>query len=1419
MAINFEINGNNKGFKKAADDTVKSMKEMAREAGNTQTQVSGMFKDMAKQAAAFAGLSIGAAGMKAFASSIVNVRKEMQSLDTSFKVLLGDEDKASAMFKELKEFAASTPLMLKDLASGAQTMLGFNIEAEKVVPTLKAIGDISMGDAQRFQSLTLAFSQMSATGKLMGQDLLQMINAGFNPLTEISKKTGKSIAELKDEMSAGAISAQMVADAFMSATAKGGKFYGMLEKQGADLKGQINQLNGALDDMFNEIGQKSEGSISAAIGGVTTLVQNYEKVAAAITPLVTTYGAYKAATIAAVAAERLHATSLGLVTKAQAIFNAVMMANPAVAVATAVGALVGICIALSTETEKLTKAQRELNKEQAKYEESEKKRKKDVEDLVELVKDETKSDLERKAALDKLVRAYPDLFKQYDTETIKLADLLTLKQQINEEDRKRASQKLDEDIEAQQGKLAAARAKAQGYGRNDAYSRNLNRDVSTQQEKLDLMLEQKGKQVAEEFSKLMDGATDQQLDLYVKELKKRASGVVGNALVKMKLPTDLKGTLSDVINLSGDTINSLIGLAEEKKAKRNAGTPEEVQNKEFWEKRKKDAESRLAALSDIKAKGKEGLAIKKEIEEYDKRLEAFNTDRRKDASRKAETQQRIMDLEAQQARDRERRAKDQEIAIANARIAGMAEGNEKVLQKADADYEAELEQIKRQQEDLLAQREKEARELWEAQNRNENATWTNSGAQKNFFDNGGGELTEQDKKYFAALREAAEKTHEQAVANQARIDLDAMNDYLIKYGTFEEQKKAISDKYTALISQAENEGTALTLKKQMEESLSDLETEMMKLDINWEAIFGNLDVYTKGQLQALRTQLKNYKQSDEYAKATVENKKVVDEAINEIEDKIQDKSGVFGGLGEALTRLGEAQKELADATKAYNEATTDAEKQAAKMRRNKAQNKVDNAQGAVNDASTKAASRIKNLADTITSLGSASEMSMSDIGGLVVQVGQSFGKIGEKAGGWIGAIFAICDMVAKDGIKGLFENVGKLVGQVLGGLFGMDIDSNTRYYEEQKKIHDNYIKLLNEVISEQEELLKRQTGLEAVNSYKEAESYYNKIIASRRDDITNYLNAGASKGFLGIGSSASNGRNLLSTIFMDGNVSYDDLMKLQKLFGYDNILEGSARMTELGDLTVEQIKKLRELNDVWIRLPDEVADYYNEILAADKAMQQLKDTMNEAETSFSFDSMYDDFTSKLEDMDAEARDWAEDVEGYFNKAVINGLVKVKYKDKLKAWYGDAVAGTGFAGAMMEGIENMSQAQIDAFRSSYMDIVYDAKTEADNLRNMFGITGSGSSQEATRNAIGNISYEQSNEIIGRMTAIEIQGETAISQRSQILSQSTLAATILNDILDLDAMRNSYLSDIYERLGRMQVQISTQLEAISNNTKKL
>lgn len=242
--------------------------------------------------------------IKEFATHIVNLRAEIESLEISFETLLGNREKGQAMFKDIREFAVATPMMVKDLASGAQTMLAFNIEAEKVMPMLRAIGDISMGDAQKFNSLTLAFSQMSATGKLMGQDLLQMINAGFNPLSVISEKTGQSIGDLKKEMEDGKITTEMVTDAFITATSAGGKFYGMLEKQSHGVQGSLSNLQGAIDDMFNDLGTAAQGATTEVIGGATAIVKHYKEIGEILMVLVGSYGAYRAAVIATEAVRR-----------------------------------------------------------------------------------------------------------------------------------------------------------------------------------------------------------------------------------------------------------------------------------------------------------------------------------------------------------------------------------------------------------------------------------------------------------------------------------------------------------------------------------------------------------------------------------------------------------------------------------------------------------------------------------------------------------------------------------------------------------------------------------------------------------------------------------------------------------------------------------------------------------------------------------------------------------------------------------------------------------------------------------------------------------------------------------------------------------------------------------------------------------
>jgi len=200
----------------------------------------------------------------------LGIDQEMQN--ASFEVLLGGEENARKIIDNINTYAKKTTYGKENLSAAVQTMAGFGIAQERIMPNLKAIGEIAMGDKNKLNSLTLAFSQMSATGTLMGQDLNQMINAGFNPLLQMSKDTGKSIGVLKDEMGKGKISADMVAQSFQKATQEGGQFYGMSEKMSQTLGGGVKLAMANINDKLLAFYNIIQPYILPAIGGFNLLL-------------------------------------------------------------------------------------------------------------------------------------------------------------------------------------------------------------------------------------------------------------------------------------------------------------------------------------------------------------------------------------------------------------------------------------------------------------------------------------------------------------------------------------------------------------------------------------------------------------------------------------------------------------------------------------------------------------------------------------------------------------------------------------------------------------------------------------------------------------------------------------------------------------------------------------------------------------------------------------------------------------------------------------------------------------------------------------------------------------------------------------------------------------------------------------------
>ena len=183
-------------------------------------------------------------------------------------LLRGDVEKAKALYAQLSDYGVKTPYDKAGLIEAQKTMMSFGLSSEFAFGKLKNIGDIAMGDVQKMQSLSLAFAQATSAGKLQGQDLMQMINAGFNPLQVISERTGESMAQLKERMSKGGISAQELAQAFEWATDKQGLFYQGAEKAGQTLSGKFNKMM----DSITELALKVYEAISPILGPLVDLM-------------------------------------------------------------------------------------------------------------------------------------------------------------------------------------------------------------------------------------------------------------------------------------------------------------------------------------------------------------------------------------------------------------------------------------------------------------------------------------------------------------------------------------------------------------------------------------------------------------------------------------------------------------------------------------------------------------------------------------------------------------------------------------------------------------------------------------------------------------------------------------------------------------------------------------------------------------------------------------------------------------------------------------------------------------------------------------------------------------------------------------------------------------------------------------------
>lgn len=1353
---------------------------------------------------------IGGTGvLKALGAEMIRVRGEFQAADTAIETLLGNKEKANALMSQVREFAKISPLEFSDVTAATQMMLGFNIEAEKVPRYLQAIGDVSMGNTQKFNSMTLAFSQMSAAGKLMGQDLNQMINAGFNPLQIMSEKTGKSIATLKDEMSKGAISAEMVQQAFIDATSAGGRFYQMSENASKEINGQLSMMQDALDSVFNELGTKSESVIMDGIQMTTSLIQNYETVGRILAGLVVTYGTYRTAVMLVTAAESKHTlVEIGLTNarllarKAQLALNAAMLTNPYVLLATAVVGLGAAMWALSDSTTSAERALDSYNKKIEKLDTDEEDRKRTLEGLVSTINSEVEAETTKLKALKDIEKLYPVLFKKYVDEKGHIHDLTGFWKAYNEEVSKSRTQSKQAIVESLEQQIKSAE-----WAYNLAKKENNRSEMKVQAQRIE------------------------------------------------DLKNELANARKDVLS----EINAQLEVENRQETKETTYQEDLANAKAEWEKAKKGYET---LIKDQTATSKQVKEAKDKMEASEKTYKELGGVTGSELTRQenlAKKQKKEQKKTAEELLSLRRQNQQDEINL-------MREGTEKKLKQIDLDYQKQIDAIRKQEEEWSKAgngklTDKQAQKISEAYANAE------SMRDKDISDVTEGQLKAEQQALNDYLKEYG--TFQQQKLAIAQEYAEKIRKAQEENGVNSAQVKLLEKQRDVAIQNKETEAIKANIDwVTVFGEFGSMFSDMIKPALDEAKKYVRTDKFKNSDQASQKSLIDAISQMEKSLGGTSGvNFKKLGEDVKAYQIAEQNRISAIGIETAALERLKKSQDDYTKAQKGG----TESEKQAAANALETARQNADIASANVKTQTDIANQAQRNVTDTATILKASMENLLGGLqqissGGLynaysgIIKTVNGFkdviGKTSEslKEVPIVGWILSIID-VLKDGLSDL---VGGLLDAVLNAVSGIigDVLSGDLFVTIGKSLRNGIGNILNAIsfggfnslfgiggnakevqetidrltdrngtlqtaIEDLTDEMKASKGMKSVESYREAVKYQEEV-------NKNYLQIAKEQA----GYHKSHG-------------SWQHYLKWT-----DEMLEHARKATGMQDfsgtdslwnLTPEQMKALR--SDVWLwdimessgkggygeRVTDKLDDYIEQ---AGK-LEELTDSLYEGLIGMSFDSMYDSFISSLMDMEKSAEDFADDISKYFMQAMLSNAIGEQFSDKLRTWYdkfGEAMKDDGT-------LDNNERKEL---MDEYMGYVDEAMKLRDELAAATGydkISQESYSQSSSSRGFGTeMTHEDAGELNGRFTALQITGEEIKNQniiQSQslnlltvkadaLLSINTETRNIADDTRDLIAQSYLELVQISENTGAIVKpiqQMQRDIAEVKKNTAKL
>ena len=1375
---------------KALKDEYALFKDESKAVITTNDEVGVSFK---KMLATIGGIAM----LKQVASNVVSTAGMFQKYESVLtNALDGSSDKAKAYLSDINSFAAKTNFQLDELTDDFIKFVNRGVTPS--MDAMKKMGDFTNTVAKPFDQLTEAILDINNPERwkefgVRVQTEGNKVKLSFRDMTVECDRTVESVMKAVEQFG----------------SMKGVE--GSTEAIAKTIEGQMSNFEDTITTALAEIGLANQDLISGSISVADTVVKNYEVIGQSVLALVSIYGVYRTGLLVNSIVEqgftkaiwgKVAATKAATV--AQATYNKVLAMNPYVLAGTAIVSL-GIAMwTLADNTSIAEKAQERFNKKQEESAKQEKERKQKIEGLIQSSRDIALADLQRGQSLAELRKEYPKIFSQYDIESIKLADILELKRQIAEEDSKRAGERVAKDFEAAN--------KAVSDYENTLSAKQINGGKLTQQEisKLkelrfyrDEFLVERGKGISEQFISSLKDVDISKFDEYISELEKRIKGKDGNGKVKMKLPIDVEGSLSDEAIYEVKDIKNLIDTAKSTKQTRietekNKTTYQQdlAAAKADWEKAKKGYEVLLKdqqATSEQVKKAREDMLSKEKAYKDLGGITGSSLTKQDNQTEKLRKQtDEYNALLDKQSLEQQRSAEDLQMEVDEARIKAMDEGSAKTIAEMELNFEKEMQAIDRQKEDAFRKKVEDARAAWEANPKNKGKSFNATDIK----------LSDDEQNYYDEL-------YKTAIISNEKIYKDLAERYL----SYADERLAIEKKFNDDISilqearkKAETKGDASeiaqidrSIEKRTEiknEDIFKLDAEQFKKNMNWEQVFGNLDKVSTDTLKKLKANLKDFISSQK--DLSPESLKELVDAIERIDDKVSERDP-FETMSISFKSLKEVTDAQREAQKAYNKALeegTDEEKKNAKATLESAKNSKQKALYEATDALHKGINEIGQYVDA----GNQVIGIMETLGIKTPEwMEGTMSGFGEMLNG-LGNIDLMKPMSIITGslqtVKGALTSVISL-GGLIPGLGGADYSHYNEMVEEYNKLNE----IWDELIDKKLEYINTSYGAEADKVGKEALELVNKSIEAYRILGRERLNSGASAGSHSIGKRMA--KNTSSSDWQDIARALDMSVKDAKDF------IGTGRMTGLFDLTTEQLEKLKsEAPTFWAKLDGDVRDYLDKIIEGEERIEEIHNQINEQLTQTTFDGVYSNFIDTLMDMKASSKDAAEDVSEYFMQAMLSEQIGTLYQDKLKKWY------EKFAKGMEDG--SLTESERNALNSEYMGYIEEAMKLRDELAAATGydkISQESTSQSSASRGFGTeMTHEDAGELSGRFTALQIAGEE-IKNQSTIQSQSLNLLTVKADaLLSINTETRNIADDTRDLIAQSYL----ELVQISENT---